>query len=684
MRSHDLTGRLFQQLIADRKFLAAFYTTPAAASLLVGLAISTNQPLEDAEWGNAERVTRLRIADFACGTGTLLSTAYQRVGQLHELAGGNAEDIHSRMMAASLIGCDVMPSAAHLTASMLAGAHPTIRYERSRIMTVAYGKQHDGALGMGSLDLLDSQRRFKVLDITAKIAEGVGEADASISASVPHASCDIVLMNPPFTRATGHEATKIGVPVPMFAAFNTSDDEQRQMSDVIKRMTLGSAAHGNAGLASIFLVLGDRKLRNGGTIGLVMPVSLMSGDAWEGARKMLSRYYSNLIVVSIAGGDGRELSFSADTDIGECLVIGLKSGNPSSRATFVVLNDRPVSQMVGVATATQIVRAIQNADMRQLEDGPIGGTPLRCGDEIVGHAMQAPISGGTPWNLARIADLSLAQSAFQLAVNGRVWLPTMHSTDAVVVPVTTIAHLGKIGPYHMDINAAGTKGAIRGPFTIQPLHANSAPTYPVLWSHAAAQQRTMMFGADSEGIQRKSRSQKDRSLIDDKVKSIWESSSHCHFNRDFRFNSQSTSMQFTADRTIGGRAWPSIRLASTQLEKVLVLWSNTSLGLLLHWWHANKQQAGRGSIGVLPLQHLPVLDVAKISPKRLDVAESLFDRLSSRPLGRFSEINADPVRSELDEDFGRSVLGIPAAVFKSGGPMTLLRQKLALEPSIRG
>ena len=37
MRSHDLTGAVFQRLIVDRKFLAAFYTTPSSAALLAGL-----------------------------------------------------------------------------------------------------------------------------------------------------------------------------------------------------------------------------------------------------------------------------------------------------------------------------------------------------------------------------------------------------------------------------------------------------------------------------------------------------------------------------------------------------------------------------------------------------------------------------------------------------------------------
>jgi hypothetical protein len=120
-RSHDLTGAVFQRLIIDRKFLAAYYTTPASAALLVGLAIIPKRPPAGGTWASAEDVKTLRIADFACGTGTLLSTAYQRVGQLHELNGGDSEKLHPDMMAHSLIGCDVLPAAAHLTASMISG-----------------------------------------------------------------------------------------------------------------------------------------------------------------------------------------------------------------------------------------------------------------------------------------------------------------------------------------------------------------------------------------------------------------------------------------------------------------------------------------------------------------------------------------------------------------------------------
>jgi len=137
MRSHDLTNAVFQRLIVDRKFLAAFYTTPASAALLAGLAIRPEATPAGGSWSSADDVSRLRIADFACGTGTLLSTTYQRIGQLHELAGGDAEALHPAMMSEALIGCDVLPAAAHLTASMLSGAHPTIKYQQSSILTVA-------------------------------------------------------------------------------------------------------------------------------------------------------------------------------------------------------------------------------------------------------------------------------------------------------------------------------------------------------------------------------------------------------------------------------------------------------------------------------------------------------------------------------------------------------------------
>lgn len=193
-----------------------------------------------------------------------------------------------------------------------------------------------------------------------------------------------------------------------------------------------------------------------------------------------------------------------------------------------------------------------------------------------------------------------------------------------------------------------------------------------------------MFEAESEAQPRHAKNPKEKAIIDHKVATIWATASNCHFNQNFRFNSQATGMQFTPRRSIGGRAWISIKLATEAQEKALVAWANTSFGLLLHWYCANKQQAGRGNIGRTALEDLPVLDVNAIDKKRLQKAVKIFDDLKNEPLLPFHEIDKDAVRQRLDERFAVEVLGFPAVATQRGGPLELLRLKLAQEPSILG
>jgi hypothetical protein len=684
MRSHDLTGAVFQRMIVDRKFLAAYYTTPASAALLIGLALSPEGTPADTSWAKPDDVKALRIADFACGTGTLLTTAYQRIGQLHELAGGNSEAIHAEMMAHAIIGCDVLPAAAHLTASMISGSHPTVKYEQSSILTVAYGKQPDGGLALGSLDLLNPQRKFEILAVTAKAAEGMGEKERETWAALPHASFDLVVMNPPFTRPTNHEGSRHDVPNPMFAAFSSSAEEQKLMSEATKRLTVGTSAHGNAGEASIFLVLADRKVKQGGTVALVMPLSLMLGESWEDSRALLARYYSDMVVVSIAGATDEDSSFSADTDMAECLVVARKRRSETERATFVVLVQRPAYPLLGASASEQIRRLLAGKKIRRLEDGPMGGTSLYFGDDVIGHAMEAPVLETAGWNLARVADLSLAQAAYQLATEQKVWLPTMGKSDTVAVPVTTLAKIGQTGPIDRDIDGINPDRTMRGPFDVVPVHAGAVPTYPVLWSHDADRERAMCFEADCEGVPRQGAAPVESDTLAARLESVWATASHCHFNINFRFNSQSTGMQFTPLKTIGGRAWQSIKLASVEQEKALVAWANTSLGMLLRWWHSNKQQAGRGNVGKTAMQSMPIMDVTALTPGQLRKAANLFDDICEKPLLPLHELVRDVVRRELDERFAREVLGWSESIIQPGGPLELLRMKLAQEPSIRG
>ena len=232
--AHDLTGRIFQRLIADRKYLATFYTLPASAALLARLAVAK---LEGVDWGDAETLGNLRVGDFACGTGALLSAVYEQIAARHERAGSDVAKLHPVMMEKVMYGCDVMASAIHITGSTLSGLHPNVDFRQSHLYTMPYGRQVDGTVKIGSLELLQGsevQTLFNTSDPALRTGSLGEETAAHVNVDIPDGGFDLVIMNPPFTRNTGQEGQHIGTSNRAFAAFEANDKDQRDMG---KRLT---------------------------------------------------------------------------------------------------------------------------------------------------------------------------------------------------------------------------------------------------------------------------------------------------------------------------------------------------------------------------------------------------------------------------------------------------------------
>jgi len=617
--------------------------------------------------------------------------AYARVSHIHELNGGNSRDLHVPMMSKGLVGCDVLPAAAHLTASMLSGVQPTVKYEDSSILTVPYGKTDDDNLALGSIDLLDKQGNFDALSITSKSSGGTGQGNVSTWGEFVDGTFDFVIMNPPYVRDTGQEADKVGVANPMFAAFDVPDDLQRKMSKKSKSLTEGTTAHGNAGLASTFFVVADRKVKPGGLLALVMPLSLMSGTSWQATRDALTKNYSDLTFVTICGKGQHDSSFSADTGMGECLVTGIKNTaetikkqkKDSKEVNFIILYKKPASKIAASEIARQVKFLKDDTKLRHINDGPYGGTSISLGGQKVGFMAAAEIELGQEFKLNSIRDLSLAQTAYQLERRSTLWLPSMAAKDKIALDIVRLDSIAKFGPYHADVSwKSGNKP--RGPFALEKSDGNTGDTYPILWAHDAEVERCLQFEHDNSGTIHNVKDKDLQALLLKKAETVLASASYCHFNQNFQFNSQSTAFQLTSRRVIGGRAWLTVNLSDLKKEKALTLWGNTSVGLLLHWWHSNKQQAGRGNIGKTALNSLPVLNVSKLKAKQLDIVESIFDDFKDRPLKPFNEIADDSVRRELDEEFFTKILGLDSNLFLTGGAFALLRSKFDNEPSIQG
>ena len=79
---HDLLGRIFHRVLDTARYDGSFYTSTAAATLLASLALRET----DGDWSDANYITRLRICDPACGTGTLLMAAAERIRDLRSAA----------------------------------------------------------------------------------------------------------------------------------------------------------------------------------------------------------------------------------------------------------------------------------------------------------------------------------------------------------------------------------------------------------------------------------------------------------------------------------------------------------------------------------------------------------------------------------------------------------------------
>ncbi len=209
-------------------------------------------------------------------------------------------------------------------------------------------------------------------------------------AEAPDESFDIVIMNPPFTRATNHEGAHQDVTNPAFAAFEATAADQTDMGNKLKRIGRRTCSNGNAGLASSFAALGHKKLKPNGILALVLPLTAAAGGSWSSFREMIFNSYSVVSILSI-GTKEKGVAFSSDTAIAELLLIARKAdnGNPDTvRPVFTSFVERPIHLNDAATVGSQVARQVQ---VRSIDDGPYGGTSLILGNYVVGSMMSAPL-----------------------------------------------------------------------------------------------------------------------------------------------------------------------------------------------------------------------------------------------------------------------------------------------------
>ncbi len=116
----------------------------------------------------------------------------------------------------------------------------------------------------------------------------------------------------------------------------------------------------------------------------------------------------------------------------------------------------------------------------------------------------------------------------------------------------------------------------------------------------------------------------------------------------------------------------------------MLLWCNSTLGLILFWWKGTRQQAGRARLTITRIPGLPVLDPRTLTSDQVDRCNAIFEGLKDRSFLPANEAYRDETRKALDRDllFGdQSVLGLPP---ESEESLELLRKQWCAEPSVHG
>ncbi len=265
-------------------------------------------------------------------------------------------------------------------------------------------------------------------------------------------------------------------------------------------------------------------------------------------------------------------------------------------------------------------------------------------------------------------ETTLADAAIGLT-EGTLRLPHGY---AAPLPTICLEDVGERGLLHRDISGKNSNGTPRGPFEI--ISIQGVPQYPVLWGHDAPRERSLVVLPDSEG--------EVRSNCADLAVSVWKrTASRLHFNLDFRINSQSLTACVTPDKALGGTAWPNFIPDQDKWTPPLVLWANTTLGLLAFWWIGTRQQQGRARLTITQLPHLSVLDPRTLSKEQIVQAEVIFETFKGKIFLPANEAYRDKTRQALDRAVLVNLLHFPEDVLE---PLAILRDQWCAEPSVHG
>lgn len=690
----DIGGELFQRLISDRSEAASYYTRPEVAEFLAHITVNDSVRLPRSAravaLGESDHLGEVfRIADFACGTGTLLRAAYRRVRALARAAGAQPEGLaalHTHLMEEGFCGVDISPIAAHLTASGLSNIEPGADYRHTNIgvAPVCGPKGATGSVEYLETDYLADLFGYEASTTGSAPRDGA-EADAQ-GLYAPDERFDIVLMNPPYSRTRGGQA--------LFDIAGAADAERVRAQKRAAKLVHDTPANLKAGLAAVFCELVRRKLSPGGRVGIVLPVTAAASPAWSGIRAMFETHFDDLLLVAFPGATrGGDKTLSADTAMGEMIIAGTKRSEPrvdlAAADIMTVALDEPFGS---IAVAAETGRSV-DAALRGREEQREGNVTV--GSAVTGRWTVLPTADGGPWAAVGAASFGAVAVAERLTRRGE-FMPLDAHEPVCRVAMTTIGELFELGPTHHRIGHVAGNEPI-GAFELWPIADDQVRPDTSLWASDAEAQTTLTVDPTHYGhvvgprfsdareralvqLQRKlsrtnggqpsdaanaqaqaeaEAAERARSQI--ALDEMRRCRSTLFYQRGIFWPSQVALAAVTDKPVMGGRAWCALLHDDPAVRFGFAIWANSTLGMVVHWSRAQRQQHGRSSAQLEGIRHMPCPDFNDVATyartRELLESESELLRTTLMPA---RDAYRDSVRAALD-DAATRLLGIPDA-----------------------
>lgn len=658
---HDLMGRIYHQLLLGKlvKYYATLYTSIPASRLLARLLINLPSALSFDKAIPTFGDERLRVVDFACGSGTLLSAIYKELDAKSRVDSDkpNPNALHKFLIEEGLWGFDVLLHAAHLTTLTLFLHNPFSLVTGSKVYVLPLGMiGKPEAAHLGSLDFLRSSQ----ISAASRLVGGfVGPQKVSVSEQSPETkelpNFHMCIMNPPFTRSVGGNLLFGNLPRKERMKL------QKELSKLLKAK--GWSGVGQAGLGGSFTFLADTYLKEGGRLGLVLPKSVLAGVSWGKIRELLfDDYHVEFIVSSFEGPD--DWNFSENTSLSEVLLVGKKQGETSkdNYTIFVNVWQKPRSEIEAIFIGSVLLDLYRSAKLYDLSNANASPYHLKRGGKKIGEVYSAKLDGPDFGYYQFFAQAELNRTVMLLR-QGTVYVPTEGIVGRIrLAPLDKF--LDNIGPDRRQVHNAFKKGG----------RYKQDSAYCALWGYNSDLMKTI------EQQPNVSLDPKDNRL----ARTLWRENGNLLLIERAWLPTYRLLATITSRNVLSNVWWPmrakavsvkNTRLSHSDVSRILALWFNSTLGALNLFSIAEVTRGAWISFKKEPLSTISVLDLSKLTSKQVEILVDLYNEVYNQEFKPFPEEFAEPqIRDRIDKAFGE--------ILKVKADLDPLCKLLAKDPTI--